>query len=579
MVQCEPSLVALDGRQVTMRLPATCIESSPRSVRRHTVTGIAVSVVANSAVYTGQLIDFSAQAFRIELCAEEPQTFDWIDASNMVGVTMMSGAEVVYAGECRIIRQSQGHDRREYVLQPVRVQTPRFRPREFRSTRSELMPAPNTIFSHPLTLRTMNLKVIDLSGTGFALAEPSVEATLIPGLIIRQITIVLATRTLVECTAQVVHRTPVGESGLVKVGLALLDIDTLDHMELVSLLQQSKDPDVYVSTRVDMDALWAFFFETGFLSPEKYALLAENKTQFQETFARIYSEHPTIARHFIHMEHGRILGHFAMLRLFEKTWVNHHHAALHHKRKSGLLVLQRMSEYINDTHTLHSAHFRYNAGYYRTDNKFPVRFFGGFAEHVNNPEACSVDEFSFIAFRGQAAAINGDGNDGWELTEASREDLVDLQGFYREVSGGLMLEAIDMTPESAARDTLTAEYARAGLKREAHRLAIRRYGELKAVVSVNLMDAVLNFSELANATQLFVVDGAGFTRRDFTMMMSRVAARFALERIPLLVYPCTFLEEIGIPFEKNYVFNVMSMRYWDDYMRYLHEFLRKAKVS
>lgn len=579
VIQFEPRLVAITGRHLTVRLPDSCQESLPRAVRRHVCESIKASVVANSSVYEGRLHDFSAHSFRIELCAAPPQTFDWISATQPVNVTLHNGQGVIYVGDCRILRKTHGQDRRDYVLQPTRSQTPRFRPREFRAVRYELLPCPNALFVHPVTQRTMSLKLIDISGAGFALVESAVEATLLPGMVIKKMAITLTSRTMMECTAQVIHRTPIDGTDLSKVGLALVDIDNLDHMELVSLLQQAKDPDTYVSNKVDMEALWDFFFETGFIYPEKYAMLAENREAFKATYAKLYTEHPAIARHFIHMEHGKIFGHFAMLRLYEKTWVNQHHAALHNKRKSGFLVVDRLSEYINDTHAMHSAHTRYNAGYYRTDNKFPVLYFGGFAKKMNNPKICSVDEFGYINFEGVPRPGEWDENGRWELAKVRKGDLEDLQGFYEKASGGLMLEAIDMVPAAIDQHSLSEEYAKAGFRREIHRLAIRKNGELKAVLAVNLTNIGMNFSELSNATQLFVVDGNGFNKRDFGLMLSMVAVKFGLERVPLLVYPLDYLAKAGIPHEKTYAFNVVSMHYWDDYMRYLRDFMKKAKVS
>lgn len=579
VVQIVPRLVAINGRRITVRLPASCSESLPRAVRRHACGGVKACLVANSAIYEGRLVDFTAMSFRVELVAAPPQSFDWISAQVPVSVTLQNGQGVIYVGECRILRQTRGEESRDYVLQPTRMQTPRFRPREFRASRYELLPSPNAVFTHPVTHRTMSLKLLDISGAGFALGEPVHEATLLPGMVLKKMAIALTSRTMMECTAQVIHRTPIQGSDLVKVGLALVDIDNLDHMELVSLLQQTKDPDTYVSNKVDTESLWDFFFETGFIYPEKYATLVENRELFQTTYAKLYTEYPTIARHFIHMEHGKIFGHFAMLRLYEKTWVNQHHAALHNRRKSGFLVVDRLSEYINDTHAMHSAHIRYNAGYYRTDNKFPVLFFGGFAKKMDNPKICSVDEFGYISFHGAPTPGEWDDDGRWELAKARRGDLEDLQGFYEKVSGGLTLDAIDMTPDALEQNTLTEEYAKAGFRREMHRMAIRKNGELKAVVVVNLMNIGMNFSELTNATKLFVVDGNGFSKRDFGLMMSMVAVKFGLERIPLLVYPLDYLAKAGIPHEKTYAFNVVSMHYWDNYMRYLREFMKKAKIN
>ena len=36
--------------------------------------------------------------------------------------------------------------------------------------------------------------------------------------------------------------------------------------------------------------------------------------------------------------------------------------------------------------------------YFRPENSFPDHFFGGFARHLNNPQACSLDLFSYLSY-------------------------------------------------------------------------------------------------------------------------------------------------------------------------------------
>jgi hypothetical protein len=348
-------------------------------------------------------------------------------------------------------------------------------------------------------------------------------------------------------------------------------------MELVSLLQQAKDPDTYVSNQVDIDALWDFFFETGFIYPQKYASLSNNKEKFKETYTKLYTQRPNIARHFIQMEHNNILSHFAMLRLYEKTWCLHHHAAINGKRKSGLIVLDRLCDFINDTHPIDSANTQYTTGFYRTNNKFPVTFYGGATKHLNNPKACSTDDFAYLNFE-TVAVEEGNTSERWELSATNKGDLEDLRGFYEKNSGGLLLEAFDLTPENMGINTLSEEYAKSGFKREVHHMSIRKDGALKAVLAVNRTDVGLNFSDLTNALQMFVVDSSGFKLQDFRIMLSQVADRLNLEQFPALVYPADFMTDKNIPFEKTYRCNVISSHYWDDYMRYLRNFLKRAKV-
>ncbi len=577
-IKVEPSLLSINERQITVRLPDESFETHSRTIKRHHCPGITANIVVNSSVYQGQLLDFNAFYFRIVLHAKPPQTFDWINGSIPINLTLAEGSKVIYIGDCKIVRQTSGMSSREFVLEPSRNQFPRFRTREFRSDRRELLPNLNVAFTHPVTKRTMSLKMVDLSGSGFALLEPYEDATLLPGMLLNDVGIYLTSRSKLKCTAQVIHRTHLPEGDMVKVGLALLDIDPLEHMELVSLLQQTKDPDTYVSNQVDIDALWDFFFETGFIYPQKYASLVNNKEEFKQTYNKLYTQLPHIARHFIHMEHNTILSHFAMLRLYEKTWCLHHHAAVSGKRKSGLIVLDRLCDFINDTHMIDSANTQYTTGFYRTNNKFPMKFYGGATEYLDNPKACSIDDFAYLSFETTMTESETNETTPWELTDTNKGDLEDLRGFYEKVSGGLLLDAFDLTPHSMGSKTISEDYSRSGFKREIHHLSVRKHGELKAILAINRTDVGLNFSDLTNAIQIYVMDGSGFTPKDFKFIFSLVAAKYETNQFPVMVYPAEFMTEKNIPFEKTYRCNVISSHHWDGYMRYLRNFLKKAKV-
>ncbi len=576
LLQVEASLVSIDERQITVKLPEEAYEAHSRAIKRHPCPGIKVNMVANSAIYQGHLLDFNAFFFRVALNAVPPQTFDWISDNIPITLTLMEEDKVVYVGDCKVVRHTSGRSRRDYVLQPSRNQFPRFRAREHRSDRRELLPNLNVAFTHPITGKTMSLKMVDLSGAGFALHESFEEAALLPGMILNDVGIHLTSRSKLTCTAQVIHRTRLPDSNLVKVGLALLDIDPLEHMELVSLLQQAKDPDTYVSNYVDTDALWDFFFETGFIYPQKYASLAINKEAFKATYTKLYTQHPGIARHFIHMQHNTIYSHFAMLRLYEKTWCLHHHAAISGTHKSGLIVLDRLCSFINDTHLLDSANTEYTTGFYRTTNRFPVKFYGGATDYLNDPKACSIDDFAYLNFTERV--VDDMNDDRWEIAATSKGDLEDLRGFYEKISGGLLLDAFDLTPERMGSSRLSEDYSKSGFKRVIHLLSIKRNGELKAVLAVNQTDIGLNFSDLTNAVQVYIVDDGGLTEKIFNELLSQIAARFNTKAFPVMVFPEEFMTEKNIHFEKTYRCNVISSSHWDDYMRYLHIFLKRARV-
>lgn len=93
----------------------------------------------------------------------------------------------------------------------------------------------------------------------------------------------------------------------VKCGLVILEMDIQDHVKLLAFMQQVKDSKLYICAEVDMDALWNFFFETGFIYPEKYAFIQTNKEEIKETYRKLYTQNPNIARHFIYQDKGVIL--------------------------------------------------------------------------------------------------------------------------------------------------------------------------------------------------------------------------------------------------------------------------------
>jgi len=91
------------------------------------------------------------------------------------------------------------------------------------------------------------------------------------GMIVPEATLGFAGFLKVKCSAQVIYCKPVKGTGPVRVGDPGHGHPGLQQSD--PYLDKRMDPHAYVSTEVDMDALWEFFFETGFLYPKKYRLI------------------------------------------------------------------------------------------------------------------------------------------------------------------------------------------------------------------------------------------------------------------------------------------------------------------
>jgi len=134
-----------------------------------------------------------------------------------------------------------------------------------------------------------------------------------------------------------------------------------------------------------------------------------------------------------------------MLRFYDKTWLVQHHAARHsRKNRAGLVVAEQLGQYINEFHYLASANMNYLACYYRSGNRFPDRVYGGIARALNNKKASSIDLFGYFHWR--TGEKTPELPEGFELVECQPDDLTELNAFYECFSGGLLLQALDLTP-------------------------------------------------------------------------------------------------------------------------------------
>jgi hypothetical protein len=211
--------------------------------------------------------------------------------------------------------------------------------------------------------------------------------------------------------------------------------------------------------------------------------------------------------------------------------------------------------------------------YYRPENKFPSRVFGGAARSINDLKGCSIDTFAYFHHQKNSVA-NRELPRSWQLSETQIEDLQELEGFYQYLSGGILIEALDLIPERLNIDSLTGEYRSLGLKRDRHLYSLRENGHLKAVVMVSIADLGLNLSDLTNCIKIFVLDGNNLPKDIFCAVLSTVAKAFQQDEVPVLLFPAVYADNQDISYEKHYNLWVINLQYTDPYFKYLNRLLR-----
>ncbi len=563
---------AINRKGVCLSLPEKSLQSSSRRVRRFSCDALNVHVIQNGIVFFGHLVDFSAYSFRVEIHSSATEAYQWLNLHHKINLLVFNGDGTLYSGECAILKKEGVSGKKFLVLKPLTDNIQRFSPKEYRSKRLELSPTPDILFQHPFTDNLVILKATDISGSGLCVEDDEENSVLIPGMIIPALTIRLANTFKFDCKAQVVYRRETTEeSGFSRIqcGITFLDMNCDDHMRLLSLLHQAENKNLYICNEVDLDQLWRFFFEAGFIYPRKYKFIQENKEKIRATYDILYSTNSPISRYFTWQQKGVIQGHLSMLRFYENTWLIHHLAALPSSRlRVSVEILKQIGSFTYDSHRMFSSHMDYLICYFRPENRFSNHFFGGICNNIQDPKASSMDSFAYLHFR-KNRKTDQELPEGWQLEKSTHQDLNELNSFYEHISGGLLPDALDLRPdaEMAERHNLANEYKKLNLKRQRKLYSLKHRHTLKAVLMANISNFAINLSDLTSSISVFVLDPEGLSPSILYQPIYQLSEKYELKTFPLLVFPLSYADAQSLPYERTYTLWALNMEHTDAYFK------------
>ena len=573
-VKAEP--IRLDAEGVCFRIPESGFERNSRRIERYGCEGIEARIIQSGLSFEGRLCEFNAQSFKVEVEAPPGGSLKWINPTAPITALFSRGGELLYSGECLITRLGKGPGRRSLVLSPSFDNVRRYRPREFRSQRHVLSPAPALGFQHPFTGKGVNLQVKDISGTGLCVEEFFERSILLPGMIIPEIFVEISKRFVLKCKAQILYRNTAhgeGRETAVRCGIVFLDMSIQDQVALSAILHETLNDKLRVCGSVDLEELWRFFFETGFIYPSKYLSIEAHKEEFKRTYEKLYLNSPSIARHFIFQDKGRLFGHMSMIRYYSNSWLIHHHAASRDGYgMAGVGVLEEAGRYCNDFHSHPTTHMDYLMCYFRKENRFPARVFGNIARDIDDPKGSSLDSFAYLSLPTDA------GNDGapFQLFPAGDDDFAELRRYYEGVSGGLLLDALDLQEDGKLDLAISEEFARQGFKRERHIFSLKQDGKLGAMMTLTLSDLGLNLSNLTNCVHVFIIDSESLQPTTLFSGLRTLLRHYGAEEIPILAYPVDYLDKHAVSYEKKYILWVVSLDHSDGYFSSLRNTFRRT---
>lgn len=563
-----------NGEGFTTPLPDAAHLIGKRSIKRYAGhESVSVELTQSGFLAQGELIDFTPLAFRVRLTACHGNSFIRMNRKSECTVRLQLAQRILYSGPCRLIRLAGGLDCKELVLAPTDQSIFRFEKRKSRNPRIRVFPPPTAIFLHPLSCKPVQLDICNLTVAGLAVEEQVEESVLLPGMIIPGMEIRYAETLRLNCDCQVIYRQPCGP-GVVRCGMAILDMDFRSYLRLGHIIAHTEDPHAAFQGNVEMEALWEFFFDSGFIYPKKYQMLQDKRNEFKHTYEKLYLEDQEIAAHFILEQNGRIYGHVSMVRAYQKAWMIHHLAARPLKGKRlGLSVLKHILRFFEGLYRYPSIRMDHMIFYFRPENRFPNLFFGGFARDMNNPQLCSLDLFSCITVPAQRTPLPLP--EKWRLSPLSSSHFADLERFYRKASGGLLLDVLRLNTEDDD-EPLESVYRRHGFIRQCHTHALTQGDALIAVLIDNRSDLGLNLSELLNCVKVIAIAREALPWEVLTAALSQLTCDYPAKTVPLMIYPDGYPAERNQKVDKKYLLWIMSSEQGKVYREYMERKIRMA---
>ncbi len=558
IIPVEP--VRFSDRSIILRLHVQGIISKERQTKRFQCSFVHADVSQGSNQFSGQLEDFTSTALHIRINEDIDTLKSSFDREKSLTLALYNRDKLVYSGDCLFLKQ--GVEPSSVILKPNQTQHPRFKERKLRNPRLCLVPTPKVSFIHPFSNRKVTFEVTDITNSGFSVLEGDDMGQLVPGMIMHEVLMVFSGGLKLQCSAQVVHALR-QKKGINKYGFAIFDMDLVTYNQFFNIYSSAIDKHANVTREVDMDALWEFFFKSGFIYPKKYENLCNYKENFKETYERLYCNSPEIFANFTYQSNGNIYGHVSWIKAYERTWMIHHLAAKPMGKKSvGLHVLNHVMYCFDGFCRLPSTGMDYMIFYFRPDNRFPDYFFGGFCREYNNPKGCSMDCFAYLNC--SPLPPSDSLPEGWILDECSPGDMASLRAWYEKRSGGLMIDALSLDNREAGQDNISALYERYGLTRRYQVFSLKQQGIAKAFLVADESDMGVNLSEFLNSLKI-IVTCDDLPWNILYASLGTFMETYGRQMIPLLVYPHTYMEEHGIAYNHRYNLWALSAQAGDDY--------------
>ncbi|HLK16870.1 MAG TPA: hypothetical protein VKT78_18825 [Fimbriimonadaceae bacterium] len=267
-------------------------------------------------------------------------------------------------------------------------------------------------------------------------------------------------------------------------------------------------PGVKAACDVTFDEMWTLFLDSGFLYPEKVSRLQPVMREIQNTVRSLLKANGNPMATVVVRNEQALDAQISMLRWYDKTWMVQHLAALPlsaRERHASARVTLAMARYGRVRPDIH-----WGKMFFRPNNAWPSRVFGGFAKRVRDPQKSDLRVFHYLV------AVTGDSSpevpSQVRVRPAAESDFALIENWFTSRGRTVEVMANDLQPSRASLAHLSWGYCRVGLDRHRECIIAERDGRTTGFALLEVSSLGMNFSELTNAFTVFTLEDDPETR-------------------------------------------------------------------
>jgi len=322
-------------------------------------------------------------------------------------------------------------------------------------------------FVSPLTRERIVHPVMDLHSVGLSFVYDAALEVLPAGLVIDDFMLVMPDGTQARCSAEVRDNAPLldhtagGMARPFRCGVRLLNVLPEAREAVINAFIQARCPQVRDGRAEPFRNIWELVKTVHMFHPDYPFEEGPHMEVLEDTHRKLAAAGEGLTRTFVYCDGPKLLGHISGVRTHSRTWMIQHLMVQPTVRR-GESISRDLSSLCVD-YAEAQEDLNYIRIFWRIQNKWPDRIFGWIARSMAREGLTDLRNLNYtrLAFTQPLRMRKGLPS----VRPATAEDLRWLEAHIRGRGELVRLLADDLLASEAQMQTLSARYAKDGLRR------------------------------------------------------------------------------------------------------------------